>query len=62
MLPKDPNILFSLINTYLRDKYPSLDALCGDLGEDRAELEVSLASIGYKYDPEKNCFKKEKIK
>lgn len=62
MLPKDPNILFSLINTYLRDKYPSLDALCGDLGEARGEIEASLASIGYIYDPEKNCFRKEETK
>ncbi|MCH5187177.1 MAG: DUF4250 domain-containing protein [Oscillospiraceae bacterium] len=56
MLPKDPNILFSMINTYLRDKYPSLDALCDDLGEGPAEIKASLASIGYEYDPEKNCF------
>ena len=62
MLPKDPNILFSLINTYLRDKYPSLDALCGDLDEDRAEIEASLASLGYEYDQEKNCFRKEGLK
>ena len=30
-LPKDPFILFSVINTKLRDFYPSLDALCADL-------------------------------
>lgn len=58
MLPKDPNILFSMINTYLRDKYPSLDALCDDMDEGRAEIEASLASIGYEYDPEINRFRK----
>ncbi|HJB69908.1 MAG TPA: DUF4250 domain-containing protein, partial [Candidatus Flavonifractor avistercoris] len=31
MLPKDPVILLSVINTKLRDFYPSLDALCDDL-------------------------------
>ena len=29
-LPKDPMMLFSFINTKLRDFYPSLDALCKD--------------------------------
>ena len=29
-LPKDPVMLLSVINTELRDKYPSLDALCED--------------------------------
>lgn len=33
-LPKDPFILFSVINTKLRDFYPSLDALCADLQVD----------------------------
>ena len=31
MLPQDPNILLSYINTKLRDQYPSLEALCEDL-------------------------------
>ena len=44
-LPKDPFILFSVINTKLRDFYPSLDALCADLQVDRAALET------YKNDP-----------
>ena len=30
-LPKDPMMLFSFINTKLRDFYPSLDALCKDM-------------------------------
>ena len=41
-LPKDPFILFSVINTKLRDFYPSLDALCADLQVDRAALEAAL--------------------
>ena len=38
MLPKDPMILLSVVNTKLRDEYDSLDALCEDLDLDRAEL------------------------
>lgn len=56
MLPKDPIILLSVINTRLRDFYPSLDALCDDLREDKAEIEKKLSAAGYTYDAEKNRF------
>lgn len=56
VLPKDPFILFSVINTKLRDFYPSLDALCADLQVDRAALEAQLAAIGMTYDPSQNKF------
>ena len=46
-LPKDPNILLSYINTKLRDDYTSLDALCDDLGVNRADLEAALARGGF---------------
>ncbi len=58
MLPKDPNILFSLLNTKLRDFYPSLDALCDDLEEDAQELKAIMERAGYKYDIESNRFVK----
>lgn len=44
-LPKDPFILFSVINTKLRDFYPSLDALCADLQVDRAALVATLRRV-----------------
>ncbi len=56
MLPKDPNILFSLLNTRLRDFYPSLGALCDDLDEDAGELKAVMERAGYKYDIESNRF------
>lgn len=56
MLPKDPNILFSLLNTKLRDMYPSLSSLCDDLEEDQAELEERMKAAGYVYNSMKNCF------
>ena len=45
MLPKDPMILLSVVNTKLRDEYDSLDALCEDLDLDRAELEEKVERI-----------------
>ncbi len=55
-LPQDKFMLLSVINTKLRDKYPTLDALCDDLGADREEITRSLRSIGYEYDPSLNRF------
>lgn len=56
MLPKDPMILLSWINTKLRDEYASLSALCGDLELDVEEIEETLARAGFVYDAERNRF------
>lgn len=56
MLPQDPYILLSYINTKLRDSYPSLDALCEDLDADKAALTEKLAEAGFVYDEGKNRF------
>lgn len=56
MLPKDPAILLSVINTKLRDFYSDLDALCDDLEADKNEIVTNLSKIGYKYSEEKNQF------
>lgn len=55
-LPQDANILLSYVNLKLRDFYSSLDAMCEDLDESRAQIEEKLSEIGYEYDPEKNQF------
>ena len=55
-LPQDANILLSYVNLKLRDFYSSLDAMCEDLDESRAQIEGKLSGIGYGYDPEKNQF------
>ncbi len=55
-LPKDPMILLSVANTKLRDYYPTLDALCEDLGVSKKELEEKLEQIGYEYVEEENQF------
>lgn len=56
MIPKDPAMLLSYVNTQLRDYYPSLEELCSALSLDRAELEEKLASIDYRYDEAGNKF------
>ncbi len=55
-IPKDPVMLFSYINTQLRDFYPSLNECCLSLGIEEEEIIKTLASIDYLYDNEKNQF------
>lgn len=55
-LPNDPIMLLSMVNLKLRDFYPTLDALCDDLDEDKAALCAKLAAAGYDYDPARNQF------
>ena len=57
MLPKDPMILLSWVNTHLRDEYPSLDALCEDRDLDRDALEAKLEAVGFAYDAVQNRFR-----
>ena len=57
MLPNDPMIPLSYLNTRLRDDYLSLDALCEDLDLSRAELEKKLEAVGFAYDAEQNRFR-----
>ena len=56
MLPKDASLLFSVINTKLRDFYGSLEELCDDLEEDPEEIEGILKTAGYEYDANRNQF------
>lgn len=56
-LPSDPIILMSVVNTKLRDQYPSLDELCSSLGIDRDELCHRLADAGFEYIHSLNQFR-----
>jgi len=56
MLPNDPVILLSVVNTKLRDNYNNLDLLCDDLQIDKIELSEKLKSIGYEYSEELNKY------
>ena len=51
VLPKDPVILLSIVNTKLRDEYGSLEELCAALDADEADLRRTLAALDYHYDP-----------
>lgn len=56
MIPKDPVMLLSYINTQLRDYYDSLEIFCQEQEADREEILARLAEIDYHYDEKKNRF------
>ena len=56
-LPKDPFILLSVVNTRLRDEYPSLEALCREEDENESVLRETLRAAGFEYDAEQNRFR-----
>ena len=56
MIPKDPVILLSFINTKLRDEYESLSDLCAALDADEAAIRDTLLALDYRYDPVHNQF------
>ena len=56
MLPQDPMILLSYVNTKLRDRDPDLAAFCRREDADEAELCAKLAEAGFAYDPARNQF------
>ena len=56
MIPKDPVMLLSYVNTQLRDFYSSLDALCEDKGIEKEELVEKMNSIEYVYEVDRNQF------
>lgn len=56
MLPKDPVMLLSVVNTKLRDYYPSLDVLCEEMDAKKEEIIRELSGIGYVYNADRNQF------
>lgn len=56
MIPQDPMILLSYLNTKLRDEYKSLDLLCNDLQLDKSDIIQKMSSIDYAYDDALNRF------
>ena len=55
-LPLDPAMLLSVVNTNLRDRYPSLEEFAAAEVVDIPYIKKQLAKIDYVYDPEKNRF------
>lgn len=56
MLPKDPVILLSYVNTQLRDYYPSLEEMCISMDVKIIEIINRLKEIDYEYDKALNKF------
>ncbi len=56
MIPQDPVMLLSYINTQLRDQYPTLLELCKSQNLDEQVLKEKLETIDYRYDKERNQF------
>ena len=55
-LPKDPVMLLSVVNTKLRDFYPSLEELAAAEGVSVEEIINTLEKINYVYDKNMNRF------
>ena len=49
-------MLLSVVNTKLRDFYPSLDSLCEDLEADKEVIIEKCRSLGYEYSDDRNQF------
>ena len=56
MLPQDPIMLLSYVNTRLRDRDADLGAFCDREDADEAAVCAKLAEAGYEYDPQRNQF------
>lgn len=61
-LTMDPYIVLSLSNMKLRNFYPTLEAMCEDLGIEQKVLEEKMKDIGYRYEKSGNHFVSDEIK
>lgn len=49
-------MLFSVVNTKLRDEYANLDELCQDMSVNKQQIESKLAEAGFEYNAQQNKF------
>lgn len=56
MIPSDPIILLSFLNTKLRDECESLDAFCDKYDVAKEEIIEAMSSVGYSYNKSLNKF------
>ncbi len=56
MVPNDPIILLSYVNTKLRDNYSSLEDLCKSENVKSDDIIKKLSAVGYEYSREMNKF------
>lgn len=57
MIPQNPVMLLSFVNTKLRDKFDSLEAFCDYYDVSQEEIEEKLKQIDYYYQKNINQFK-----
>ena len=60
-IPKDPFMLYSFINTQLRDNYSSLSELAEGLDVQKEEIENRLNEAGFMYEEEGNRFIRKQV-
>jgi len=56
-LPKDPVMLYSFLNTQLRDRFSSLSECCDFYGVSREEMIQKLKAAGFSYDKNQGQFR-----
>lgn len=56
MIPDDPVMLLSYVNTQLRDFYPDLESFCKAQDVEKDILLKKLEAIDYRYDEKTNRF------
>ena len=56
MIPNDPIMLLSYVNTQLRDNYSSLDDFCASLDVEKQMIIDKLKAVNYEYSEELNKF------
>lgn len=56
MIPQDPRILLSFINTKLRDGKMNFKELCEELQDNKEAISTVLAAIDYHYSSQQNQF------
>lgn len=56
LIPSDPIILLSYINTQLRDNYSSYEELCKSMCLDGEKIKSKLKMVDYEYDEKLNRF------
>jgi hypothetical protein len=57
MIPQNPVMLLSFVNTKLRDEFDSLEAFCDYYDVSQEEIEEKLKQIDYYYQKNINQFK-----
>ena len=56
MLPKDPYILLSFVNTKLRDEFDTLEDLCAAFDVEPQAVSNTLEGLDSRYDPADHQF------